>query len=942
MKTLTLIISLAVFSNCFSQDSDDYRSTPKTSYETQPYFKVLTKNVNIDRIPLLLTTVDVDINGFMAEVTVTQYYKNDGDIPLEAQYVFPGSTDAAVHEVQMIVGDRKIMAEIQKKAEAKATYIQAKKEGKTTSLLEQSDPGLFTMNLANILPGDDIQVSLSYTEKIIPSQGRYTFNYPAVGRPSVLAKGNTSPQSYTPGQTMGFDLSVHLNSPLPIANIISKHHEVDIEYHSNEAATIFLDSSEQLKFDKDFIFEYDLRDQAVNSGLLLHQGDDEGYFLLTIQPPAEFRSSEIIPREYIFVVDSSGSMSGVPIENAKFITQSLISDLAPEEYFNLVLFAGGSQKFNNNSKQVNQADIKAAMEMVSISSAGGSTDLFGALESINEIPRIDGVSRTLVIMTDGAISVPDRTIDLLTQTAKQNVFVIGVSGGYSNDVATIKSLALAGQGQPFFIQDNEQEIAEIQQQFLDYVRYPLLSNIEVETIGFEGLDIQPTHVVDLFAERPVFIVGKYTGKQRGSIRITGKGNGRIYDQFFDLDGISDQNNESIKYLWAREKINHLTLNQTSNEALITDMGLDYHLMTPFTSFVAVDELVRNDSGVERVTQQPSISGYGFAENSSKLKLKRMALNVPIIPQLDPTPLLIRSKQRQDITFIMGKDKPGDNMFYGLAEDLFHRHPLYKTGLIVHLSDLSEVKSYLEVNHEGEPWGVINVVAHSSPWSGIQQENDSSISKSLNYFNVNTLLSDKSHRPLADNIIDALSEIRLIGCAIGGQKNLLSSLAFYFGGNDIQRPQLKAPNGFVFLKNGTEQPALFALKNPWFFSSHEVTSDDVALLKLIGKNTPDPRYINAKHWKLLPVEISLPVPLLTHVPESALKNLAANHIELVRFLEDLSASVEDFAWHLDTDDKENPQLIGNSVLVKFKVPDGNITHLLDKLDFDDPKMMSSSQ
>lgn len=948
MKKIITILSLFILNTGFSQD-DEYEYNEPEITETQPYFKVLNKDAKIDRIPLLLTTVDAEINGFMAEVTVTQYYKNDGDMPLEAQYVFPGSTDAAVHEVKMTVGDRVIMAEIQKKKEARATYEKAKKEGKTTSLLEQSDPGLFTMNLANILPGDDITVTLSYTEKIVPSKGKYTFRYPAVGRESVLARGSTGVQSYKPGDNMGFDLSVRINSPVAIADLQSKNHKIDTEFHSNNKLTVNLDTSEQLKFDEDFIFEYDLRDKAVNSGLLLHQDEDNGYFLLTVQPPAKFKSNQLLPREYIFVVDSSGSMGsmgGQPIENAKYITQSLMSDLSPEEYFNVVLFAGGSKVFSDTSQQVNQADISDAMKMVSVSSAGGGTDLFGALEKINQIPRIEGISRTLVIMTDGAISVPDRTIDLLMQTENQNVFVIGVSGGYSNDVATIKSLALAGQGQPFFIQDDDQDIEKIQQEFLDYVRYPLLNNIKVESIGFDELDLQPTHIVDLFADRPVFITGKFKGKQRGSIRITGQGNGSTYDQLFDLDGLADQNNQSVKYLWAREKINRLSLNEHLNEGKITKMGLDHNLMTPYTSFVAVDEVERNDERLlQKVAQAPSMYGYGYAESSMNLTINRMATQAPYAPLstlLKPVSAAAthNTTRRQNITFIMGKDKPGDNNFYQLATDLFQHHPQHKTSQVVHLSELADIKDYLKLHANDKPWGLINVVAHSSPWSGIQQ-NNTSVAQSMNYFNINTLINS-NHKPLGDNVMDSLSEIRVIGCAVGSQKNFLQALSIYFGGNDSQKPEVKAPNDYVYLTSNLGKPEMYSLQNPWFLSHPEQVSDDVTLTSLLGKHAPNPQYINPKHWLSLPIEISLPVPNISQRNTTKLNQLASQQIELVNFLDDLSASVEDFDWVISSDKTGKQTLTGKSILVKFKVPTGDITDLLNELDFNDNKLMSESR
>ncbi|MFL6651012.1 MAG: VIT domain-containing protein, partial [Sulfurifustaceae bacterium] len=148
-----------------------------------PYFFVRSDDPEVDRLPLKATHVDVRIVGVIADVTVTQQYKNEGTRPLEARYVFPGSTRAAVYAMQVDLGDRRLTAEIREKKQARVEYEAAKREGKTAALLEQHRPNVFQMNVAHILPGDDVKVELHYTELMVPTEGRYEFVFPTVVGP---------------------------------------------------------------------------------------------------------------------------------------------------------------------------------------------------------------------------------------------------------------------------------------------------------------------------------------------------------------------------------------------------------------------------------------------------------------------------------------------------------------------------------------------------------------------------------------------------------------------------------------------------------------------------------------------------------------------------------------------------------------------------------------
>ena len=214
-----------------------------------PYFQLDVEGVDF---PLTATSADVSISGIIADVTVTQTYVNAGSQRLEATYVFPGSTNSAVYAMNMIIGNRRIKGEIQRKAEARATYEKAKKDGKRASLLEQHRPNVFQMNVANILPGDTVRVELKYTELLIPTNGIYSFVYPTVVGPRYVgADASASPeiytaQPYTPTDlpTYDFDLSVHLNAGMPISSVSSPSHKLSLQ-RSDEAVAIRLDGSER-------------------------------------------------------------------------------------------------------------------------------------------------------------------------------------------------------------------------------------------------------------------------------------------------------------------------------------------------------------------------------------------------------------------------------------------------------------------------------------------------------------------------------------------------------------------------------------------------------------------------------------------------------------------------------------------------------------------------
>ncbi|HJW72765.1 MAG TPA: VIT and VWA domain-containing protein, partial [Geothrix sp.] len=318
-----------------------------------PYFFVKSDDAAIDQLPLKATSAKVAIVGVIADVRVTQVYRNTGTKPLEAIYVFPGSTRSAVYGMTMTIGKRVLKAQIKERGQARADYEQAKQQGRSASLLEQHRPNVFQMNVANIMPGDEIRVELCYTELLVPTEGTYAFVYPTVVGPRYAGRAGTDSDTgekwvanpYThagekPATT--FDLEVKLSAGLPIQRMTCATHKTSIAYDGKADATLRLDPGEANGGNRDVIVRYQLAGGAVQSGLLLDQDREENTFLLMAQPPKRVTPRDLPPREFVFIMDISGSQMGFPIEISKTLMKEMIQALRPQDLFNVMVFEGSS------------------------------------------------------------------------------------------------------------------------------------------------------------------------------------------------------------------------------------------------------------------------------------------------------------------------------------------------------------------------------------------------------------------------------------------------------------------------------------------------------------------------------------------------------------------------------------------------------------------------
>ena len=595
-----------------------------------PYFFVKSDSPEVDQLPLKSTSVAVDIAGVIADVRVVQVYKNEGQRVIEAVYVFPASTKAAVNGMKMTIGERTITAQIRKREEARQAYEEAKQQGKSASLLEQQRPNVFQMNVANILPGDEIRTELHYTELLAPSEAIYQFVYPTVVGPRY----SNQPASQAPPSERWvenpylhekekppytFDITTHLSTGIPLQQITCSSHQVDISYEDPSRATVKLAAKEEFGGNRDFILKYRLSGDRIESGLLLYDGEDEDFFLLMMQPPKRISQEQIPPREYIFIVDVSGSMHGFPLDISKRLLSDLIGKLRPTDTFNVLLFAGGSQLMAEASLPATAENIRRGIDFIDRQRGGGGTELLPALKRALSLPKREGSARTLVIATDGYVTVETEVFDLIRkELGHSNFFTFGI--GSSVNRYLIEGMARVGAGEPFVVAKPDEAPAQAES-FRRYVQAPLLTQIRLDYEGLDVYDVEPAGVPDVFAERPVIVFGKWRGRPQGKIVLRGLTGGQAYEQTIDAGAVKPlPANSALRYLWARSRIqqladyNHLRPDDR-RVTEITDLALKYSLLSSYTSFVAIDTLVRREGGEVTTVQQPLPLPEGVSDHA---------------------------------------------------------------------------------------------------------------------------------------------------------------------------------------------------------------------------------------------------------------------------------------------------------------------------------------
>ena len=640
MKRKSGLLMLLILGALVLNPGGAHPQTEKEGDRTlSPYFFVKSDAPEVDQLPLKSTSVNVSISGVIADVVVNQVYQNEGKKPLEAIYIFPASTRAAVYGMKMTIGERTITAQIREREAARREYEQARQAGKSASLLEQQRPNVFQMNVANILPSEVIKVELKYTELLVPSDAVYEFVYPTVVGPRYTNQPADQAQESEKwvenphlhqgeSPTYGFDIMANVAAGLPIQGLTCSSHKVNINYQGPTLASVRLDQSEHHGGNRDFVLKYRLAGGQIEAGLLLYKGATENFFLLMVQPPERVAQAQIPPREYIFVVDVSGSMHGFPLSVSKQLLKDLIGNLRPMDQFNVLLFAGCSSVMSSKALPATPQNIRRAIDLIDRQQGGGGTELLPALNGALCLPKAEGYSRSVIIITDGYVTVEEEVFkQIRNNLGEANVFTFGIGSSVNRHL--IEGLARVGMGEPFVINRPEEAAAKARR-FRELIQSPVLTGITIDFGEFGVSDVEPPSVPDVLAERPVIVFGKWRGRPHGTIQLHGTaGDGPFTKTVIVGNEESLNTNAALRYLWARHRVGLLSdYNRLRKQDVrvkeVTDLGLAYNLLTPYTSFVAIDARVRMQDGKPVTVKQPlplpqGVSDYAVGGRGTALQ-----------------------------------------------------------------------------------------------------------------------------------------------------------------------------------------------------------------------------------------------------------------------------------------------------------------------------------
>jgi len=361
-----------------------------------------------------------------------------------------------------------------------------------------------------------------------------------------------------------------------------------------------------------------LRDR-IESGLMLFRGESENFFLAMVEPPQAVPVRQINPRDYIFVVDISGSMHGYPLETSKVLLANLISGLRPSDTFNVMLFSGSNRMLSPTSVPATRANIERALQTIREMGGGGSTEIVPALKRIAVLPKSPDVSRSVIVVTDGYVSVEAEVFQLIRKTLnQQNVFAFGIGSSVNRHL--IEGIARAGQGEAFVVTKPAEAAAQAER-LRKIIEAPVLTNVTARFQGLDVYDVEPPQLPDVLGGRPVVVFGKWRGEAAGNARMLVEG--RSVEGPFSAEvnaaGREDRTSSALRHLWARQRIAALSDQEaleggSAQKGAITDLGLKYSLLTQYTSFIAVDHIVRNPNpALAPTVTQPSPLPQGVSE-----------------------------------------------------------------------------------------------------------------------------------------------------------------------------------------------------------------------------------------------------------------------------------------------------------------------------------------
>lgn len=643
-RVLILLLAAATVGSATGNLAAKEAAQPALAKVTQGQLRAIgPEGKPLGNCPLKHTDVRASIAGFIARVTVTQEFVNPFKDKIEAVYVFPLGADAAVDDMTMQIGERIIRGLIKPREEARQIYEQAKAKGHVASLLDQERPNIFTQSVANIEPGKKILITISYSETLKYEDGKFSFVFPMVvgpryipGAPSGQSGTGWAPDTtevpdaskitppVTPeGTRAGHDISVFvlIDAGMKLRSLDSRQHKVLTRWLDEQHTRAKVELAKEVVIpNKDFVLEYSTASERIEDAVLTHTDARGGFITLILQPPKKVPPKLIRGRELVFVIDSSGSMSGFPIETAKKCMARCIKNLRPSDTLNLITFAGHTSMLWQGPRPNTKANREKALDFLSTLRGAGGTEMMKAIRACLEGPRDPQRVRIVCFMTDGYVGNDMAIVDAVRKNVDTaRVFSFGI--GRSVNRYLLDNMARAGRGEVEYVLDDKLADAAADR-FYDRISAPVLTDIRIDwgdlAAAVEADEAYPTHIMDLFSVKPVVVKGRYRPGEAdavGFITIGGNtGEGTFSRRVKVTLPAARAENEVLAPLWARAKVAELMDKDLAAvqagkpdpaiKETIVGLGMKYRLLTQFTSFVAVEEKTVTVGGQPRTVAVP--------------------------------------------------------------------------------------------------------------------------------------------------------------------------------------------------------------------------------------------------------------------------------------------------------------------------------------------------
>lgn len=564
------------------------------------------------KAPTLKTDVHMRITGMIARVKVEQHFKNPTKDWMEGVYVFPLPEESAVDHLDMKVGTRVIEGQIKEKDEAKKTYEAAKQEGKKATLLEQERTNIFTTNVANIGPDEEITVAIEYQETLRYDQGQFRIRFPMVVAPRYIpgtpvasdfvgtgfsrntdqvpdASRITPPVLHpSKGLINPVSIKIDLDAGFALAKLESPYHKTDMKQDGHRYAINLANGETPANRDFELVWKPEVGN-APQAAVFTETKKDKTYALVMVMPPSETSETKTkpLPREVIFVIDTSGSMEGMSIEQARESLALALSRLTPQDRFNVIQFNSYTSKLFPNAVPVNGNTLQEAQRYARSLVATGGTEIAGALDAALTNSDNPAVIRQVVFMTDGSVGNEDQLFDIIRKKlGDSRLFTIGI-GSAPNSYFMTKA-AEFGHGTFTYIGKVE-EVNEKMSGLFRKLENPVLTNINVNLPGAIDGEMWPKQLPDLYAGEPVMLSAALN-EVGSDMTIAGRSGAVKWQTKLSL--AANKTESGVSVLWARKKIGSLmdTAHNNPEEAkkAIIITALDHHLVSKYTSLVAVD------------------------------------------------------------------------------------------------------------------------------------------------------------------------------------------------------------------------------------------------------------------------------------------------------------------------------------------------------------------